>query len=261
MILRHSLPGEIELGEFGLRRRHVLLGGAGIPCRRLGRVALDPAAVKVEHRDVELRRAVSALCGGSEPLRRGIEPLRHPLAARVQRTQGELRLGIACFGGGAEPERTFDIARSRTFAAGMHVSQAQHRRPIAYAGGGAKLRFGRDRIRRHAFALQQVQGKVIAGPGMVGRGSLLEQRSRPRRVSGEALPGVAHQRQRDLGIRISLRRRPLVPGSGGGQIAFNSEAVGEDDAEAEFAGGVALLGRGGIPAARLGVIDLAAEPA
>src|SRR5207302_3378774 len=95
MVLRHTLAGEVELPELGLRRRHALLGGAAIPFGRLGGVALDPITVAVADRDIELRRAMPLLGRAGKPSRRVFQPLWHPLAAGMQRAQGELALGIA----------------------------------------------------------------------------------------------------------------------------------------------------------------------
>ena len=121
--------------------------------------------------------------------------------------------------------------------------------------------FGHDEVLRRAVALQEVQGKMVARPGIPSVGRLLKERDRPRGIARQPLSRAAHQRKSDLGIRVALRRRLFIPGSGGRQIDLDPEAVRVNDAEAEFAHRVALFGGGLIPAARLDVVDLAAEPA
>jgi hypothetical protein len=120
---------------------------------------------------------------------------------------------------------------------------------------------GHDEVFRHALTLHEVQGKVVQRPCIPPVGRLPKERDRPHRIRGQPLPRGAHQRQGDLGIRVSLCRRLFIPRSGGRQIDLDPETVRVNDAEAQFAGRVALVGGGGIPAPRLGVIDLAAIPA
>jgi hypothetical protein len=135
MILRNAIPGKAELGQFGLRHRHALLGGAGIPRGRRGVVALDPGAVLVKHGDVELCREVPLLRRKFEPSRRVRQALRHALATREHSAQGELRLGIAGIGGRAVPQRSLHLGRCRAVTGGVHARQGQHGRRIPHSRG------------------------------------------------------------------------------------------------------------------------------
>jgi hypothetical protein len=248
---RHAVPGEVKLAKLGLRHGHALLGGAGIPRRRRGHVTRDPGTVQVKHRDIELGVGVPLLSGPFEPARRVIEALWHALAAGVHSAQGELCLGFARSGGCPVPFRGLDLARCGAVTEIVQAGEAQHRGRIPHLRGSPKMGFGHDAVLWHAAALQEVQGKMVAGPSVPLVRHLLKERDGPRRIACEPLPCGAHQRQAKLGIGISLRRRLFVPASRGGQIDLDPEAVRVDDPKAELAGAVALFGGGGIPAPRL----------
>ncbi len=261
MVCRDALPGKVELAKFGLRHHHALLGRAGKPGGRLGGVALNPGAVQAKYGDVELGGEVALLGGLLEPSRCVIDAFWHALALCKQRADRKLRLGLARVGGFPIPQRRLDLAGRPAMTLGVHPRQAQHRRCVSGSRGEPKMGFGHDEVLRQPVTLQEVQGKLVAGPRVALISRLLKERGRARRVARRPLARIAHQGERGLGIPVALRCRFFIPGSSGWQIDLDPEAVRVDDAKAEVASGIALFGGGRVPAARRRVIDFAADPA
>src|SRR5207237_8674975 len=66
-VLRDAVTRQVQFAEIGLCHRKPLIGGAAKPFHRARRIAPDPAAIAVEHTDVELRRGMSLRGGPLEP--------------------------------------------------------------------------------------------------------------------------------------------------------------------------------------------------
>ena len=137
------------------------------------------------------------------------------------------------------------------------LRERDDRRQIIVLGGLSQAGFRPVEVVLRAFILQVKQSKLIESPRFALFGGGTQQFLGGHHVRGAPVPIQVKCSERQLGARIAFFGGLLVPLSSERRVGLDAEAAKMNIAEPEFCGRYSLLGSGGIPSARGGVIALA----